>query len=211
MPNVVIIGASGHAKVVAENILAANKYKILGFVANNIERETCVLGFNVLGDDNVLESIYRAGTKYAFVAIGANTLRKKLIERVENMGFKLINAVHPWTNISPSAQIETGVAIMPGAVINAAAQIGKGTIINTNASLDHDVIIGDFCHIAPGCSIAGNVVVGNRTFLGTGVHVIDKISIGADVIIGAGAAVIRDISYNTIAVGVPAVEKNFNV
>jgi UDP-perosamine 4-acetyltransferase len=200
---VVIIGSGGHAKVVIELIRAEGKYQIAG--CTGLTGGGFVLGdVPILGDDSALPDLFSRGVKKAFVAIGDNPLRVRLLARATEMGFELINAVSPHAVISPSATLGKGIAIMAGAIINASAQIRDGAIINTNAVVDHDCYIDSGAHICPSTALAGNVKIGCETFLGTGTCVVPGVQIGNHVTIGAGSVVVRDIPDDVKAMGVPA-------
>ena len=200
---VVLIGSGGHAKVVIELVHAEGKYQILG--CTGLAEGGFLLGdVPILGTDTVLPTLLARGVKNAFVAIGDNRLRLRLLTQVSEVGFKLINAVSPNAVVSPSAMLGRGIAIMAGAVINASAQIGDGAIINTNAGVDHDCRIGSAAHIGPGSALAGNVEIGRESFLGIGTCVLPGVRIGNRAIIGAGSVVTRDIPDEVTAMGVPA-------
>jgi len=200
---VVIIGSGGHAKVVIELVRAEGKYQIKG--CTGIGESGFVLGdVPILGTDSVLPAMLANGAKKAFVAIGDNHLRLRLLAQVLEMGFELINAVSPNAVVSPSATLGRGIAIMAGAIINASAEIGDGAIINTNAGVDHDCRIGRGAHIGPGSTLAGNVEIGCESFLGARTCVIPGVRIGSRAIVGAGSVVVRDIPDDVTAMGVPA-------
>jgi UDP-perosamine 4-acetyltransferase len=201
--SVVILGTSGHAKVVIELFRAATDLEIIGCTGASGSGAT-VCGVPVIGSDDLLPEVRGSGVKYAFVAVGDNTLRDKLGAMVSAMGFELPNAISPHAVVSPSAVLGRGIAVMAGVVINAEAKIGDLAVANTNCSIDHDCVIGRAAHVAPGCALAGNVTVGDRSFLGAGVCVIPEIKIGADVVLGAGSVVVRDVPSGTKAFGVPA-------
>ena len=200
---VVIIGSGGHAKVVIELIRAEGRYHIKG--CTGLAKSGFVLGdVPILGTDSVLPVMLASGAKKAFVAIGDNHLRLRLLAQVLEMGFELINAVSPNAVVSPSATLGRGIAIMAGAIINASAEIGDGAIINTNAGVDHDCRIGRGAHIGPGSTLAGNVEIGCESFLGARTCVIPGVRIGSRAIVGAGSVVVRDIPDDVTAMGVPA-------
>lgn len=200
---VVVIGGGGHAKVVIDILQKLNGYEVVGFTSNSND-EKDLLGIPYLGDDSILSSLLKRGVSAFCVAIGDNMLRKKIFNKILNMGFKPINAISSFAYISQYAKIGNGVVVSPGAVINASAVIGDNVIINTLAGIDHDCIIGSDVHIAPGASLAGSVIVGDGTFIGAGCTVIPEIKIGEWTVIGAGAVVISDLPSNIRAVGVPA-------
>ena len=202
MKRVIILGASGHARSVIDIITQNNEYEVHGLIGG--KEEQGFWGIPVIGQDTDLQKLYDEGIRYAFVAIGNNSVRKKLANKLKVIGYQLINVISKYAIISPHAKLETGIVVMPGAIVNAEAQIGEGCIINTNASIDHDDVIGQYSHIAPGCSISGFTKIGRECFLGTGTNVIDSIVIEDEVTIGAGSVVIRNISKGARVVGVPA-------
>ena len=200
--SVIIIGAGGHAKVIIE-ILKSCNIKIAYCIGKENDSETC-LGIPVLKEDHNLEKLFNTGLKKIFVAIGSNNLRAKITKEIKEIGFEIINAISPYSIISKSATLGTGIAIMPGAIINASCNISDNSIINTGATIDHDCSVGIGCHIGPQCALAGNVTIGEGTFLGIGTKVIPGILIGTNSILGAGSVVINNINSNCTAVGVPA-------
>lgn len=209
MNKLVIIGAGPHSKVILDIFLQMKEYEVVGLTDPTIEGY--VLGYPILGTDEILQDLKQQGIECAFVALGNNKIRKRVFCIAESLGFKMVNAISPRASISEFAKLSEGIAVMPGAIINACASIGKGTIINTNASIDHDCQIDAFAHIAPGCAISGSTYIGEETLLGTGSRVIDKIHIGNKVIVGAGSVVIRNLDSNCKVVGVPAkIIKNFD-
>jgi UDP-perosamine 4-acetyltransferase len=202
LPKLVLVGSGGHAKVVAEIFEEAADFEIIGCTSR--DSTTDVLGYPILGDDDLLPELLRDGVRYAFVALGENNLRRKLIRHVTALGFELVNAVSRKAVVSRRARLQAGIAIMPGAVINSESKIGEGAIVNTGATVDHDCLVGSYCHIAPGVNLAGTVCVGDGTFLGIGSRVIPGISIGCWAMVGAGAVVIRNVPDRVTVAGVPA-------
>lgn len=202
-PYIIIIGAGGHAKVVAEVIAANNDYNIAGFLDS--EKQGDILpDISVIGDDAMLPELFKKGIKTAAVAVGDNKLREKIAEKIIKMGFELPAIIHPKAFISPTAKIGGGTVVMPGAIIETLACIEEFAIINTGAIVEHNNIIRRYAHIAPGCSLAGSVRVGERTIVGAGSSVIPNIAIGRDVIVGAGSSVVKDVPDGAVIGGVPA-------
>lgn len=199
----VIVGAGGHAKVVAEAAHAAG-FDIVGFIDHSPDlRGTKILGIPVLGDENVFDSPSQDDC-VAVVAVGDNALRESLVERLTARNVRFARVVHPSAVISASATLCDGTVIMAGVVINSMTVVGNHCIVNTMASVDHDCVIGDFAHISPGVHLAGSCEIGRAALVGIGVSVLPNMTIGARSVIGAGAAVARDIPADVIAVGVPA-------
>jgi len=201
-PGIILLGASGHAKVIIE-LFHASGYSVDFCIDNHPTRTTC-LQVPVLQGDHHVELLKAEGYRRAFVAIGNNALRWQLMHYLKKLEYQLMNAISPQAWISPSVKLGLGLAIMAGAVINADTHVEDGAIINTGAVVDHDCSIGKAAHIAPQCGLAGNVTVGDRAFLGIGCKVVPEISIAEDAVIGAGSVVITSIPSGKKAVGVPA-------
>lgn len=200
-----IVGASGHGRVVIEIARAAG-YDPWVVIDDNSELKGCnFAGVPVVGGRDQLGRLREKGCSLAIVAIGANPARIELSTLLEAYGFSFPVLAHPQACVSPSAIIGEGSVVMPGAVINALAVIGRHVIINTCASIDHDCFVGDFAHIAPGVNLCGSVRVGAASIIGVGACAIPRVQIGARAIIGGGAVVTTDIPENVVAVGVPAV------
>lgn len=199
---IIVIGSSGHARVVIE-LLQAMGDQVDLCVGNPDSVSTC-MGLTVLKGDQHLRRLRDEGYSRAFVAVGSNTIRRRLADLAITLGFRLVNAISPQAIISASAKLGEGVAVMAGAVINAEAVIEDLAIINTGATVDHNCRIGRAVHIAPQCGLAGNVTVGAGSLLGIGCKVIPEIRIGSEVTIGAGGVVVSEIPDGALAMGVPA-------
>jgi UDP-3-O-[3-hydroxymyristoyl] glucosamine N-acyltransferase len=118
--------------------------------------------------------------------------------------------------ISPSAQIEDGVEIEPGAIIGPEARIGSGTRIAAGAVIGYRVTIGRGCYIGPLASVV-HALVGDRVILHAGVRIgqdgfgfamsgqghlkvpqVGRVIIQDDVEIGANSTVDRGALKDTI-------------
>ena len=199
----IIVGAGGHAKVVAEAAKLSG-FEIVGFVDQSPDRwGTKIFGIPVLGDESVFESPDHNDC-VAVVAVGDNMLRESIATRLLARNVKFSVVVHPSAVISPSATLGNGTVVLAGVVINSMATVGNHCIVNTMASVDHDCLVEDFSHLSPGVHLAGNCKIGRLAHIGIGVNVLPNISVGPRVIIGGGAAVTCDIPADVVALGVPA-------
>jgi sugar O-acyltransferase (sialic acid O-acetyltransferase NeuD family) len=197
----IIIGASGHGKVVADIALKMNMWQSIAFLDDKESTKTS-MGLEVIGrTDDAL--IYKDETDF-FVAIGNYAMREKLQQKLIEQGLNLVSLIHPSAVIGTNVEVGIGTAIMAGVVINSSSKIGNGCIINTSSSIDHDNTIDDYVHISPGVRTAGSVRIGKGTWLGIGSVVSNNITICSGCNVGAGAVVVNDITQPGTYVGVPA-------
>lgn len=214
MSKLLLLGAGGHGKVLAETALSSgiytnitfldDRYKELGFFYDKH-------GYSVVGP--LSQSLHpKTPEEYpvAMVSFGLSSLRLKWLDLLSSMGYHIPVLAHPTAWISRSASIGMGTVILAHATVQAGAFVGRGTICNNACSLDHDVYVGEGVHICPGVRIAGHVQIGDRSWIGIGSSVIQQVRIGSDVTVGAGAAVVSDLPDGVTALGVPARVLNTN-
>lgn len=198
-----MLGAGGHAVVCIDSLLGAG-YDVVGAIGD--ARPDRPIQVPVLGADDQLPRLLARGVTSAFVAIGDNRVRERLMADARREGLTLVNAISPGARVAATADLGENVAIMAGAVVNAYTRIGDGVIINTGAGVDHDGDLGPMAHVGPGCQLAGKVTVAGGAFLGVGSSVIPGCRIGCWSQLAAGSVVITDIGDGMLAMGVPARE-----
>jgi sugar O-acyltransferase (sialic acid O-acetyltransferase NeuD family) len=203
---ILIIGAGGHAQVVADILFQQQEQDSLtqpvGYVDDRLSLHgQYLLGLPVLGTLNDIPRIPHEGI---VIAIGDNATRARLFALLRTRGENLVSAIHPSAVISRDVHLGMGVMFCAGTVVNSGTVIGDNVIINTNSSVDHHNYVDDHAHIAPGAHLGGNVHVETGGFVGIGAAVIPGRTVGNWAIVGAGAVVTEDIPAWTTSVGVPA-------
>lgn len=198
MKKLVIIGASGHGRVVADIAKLLGYNKII-FLDDNESIKECGI-YPVIGKSMIAENL----DGDIFVAIGNTKIRRKIIQDLSTK--RLVTLIHPKAIIAEDTQIGKGTVIMAGVVVNSGVVIGDGVILNTSCSVDHDCRIGNYSHISVGSHIAGTVNIGESCWLGIGSIVSNNINICDGSVIGAGAVVVKNIDKPGIYVGVPAIK-----
>ena len=195
--SVIIIGAGGHAKVIADIVFKSGD-TLLGFLddaaVGKVYGEYAVLG-------TTADCVKYADEAYFIIGIGNNATRRRIAERYD---LRWYTAIHPSAQLAFGATVGEGTAVMANAVINSDTTIGKHAIINTAAVVEHDNVVGDFVHVSPHATLCGVVTVGDNTQVGAGATVIHVTNVCADCIIGAGAAVTEDVVEAGVYAGVPA-------
>lgn len=197
MNRLIIIGAGGHGKVLADNALK-NGYTDICFVDDRVTGKC--MDFPIVGTSGDVEKLNDGKTDF-IIGIGDNAVRKKIAEKFD---VNWVTLIHPSAQIAVNASLGKGTAVMAGAVINACASVGEHCIINTRAVIEHDNIIEDYVHISPNAALGGAVRIGEQTYIGIGATVINNIDICGKCIIGAGAVAVKNIEDFGTYVGVPA-------
>ena len=206
----IIIGAGGHAKVIADSLLAGGA-EVLGFTDIDGGKHGHLLcGLPVIGDDSKLEN-YSKDEIFLANGFGGSSgtqasFRRILQRRLEKNGWHFSSVIHPSAIVSPFASLGSGVQIMAGCIVQPGVTFGSGVIVNTSSIIEHDVSVGDWTHIAPGAVVCGGVKLGPHVHLGAGATVKQGLYIGPHTVVGAGAVVIADFDGDGVLVGVPARE-----
>ena len=206
MSRVIIVGAGGHAKVIADALLTAARHGAallpIGFVDDNPALAGQIIGgLPVLGPVTAITSHPHEGV---VVALGDNAARRRVVIGLRQLNESFIIARHPSAIIADAVEIGPGVMICAGAIVNTATRIGAHVILNTGSSVDHDCDNADFVHIAPGSHVGGGVTVGGGTLIGIGSTLLPGVRVGADCIVGAGAVVLHPVPDGATVIGVPA-------
>jgi sugar O-acyltransferase (sialic acid O-acetyltransferase NeuD family) len=213
---VIVIGSGGHARVVADALLAAGT-AVLGFTdADPARRGLTLLGMPVLGDDGVLAA-HRPDTVRLANGIGGvgsadaagpghGRLRQRVQQGLAAQGWQFVGVRHPSAVLSPFAELAGGVQLLAGSIVQPGARVGEGSIINTAAVVEHDVHLSAWCHVAPRALLCGDVRVGTGSHIGAGAVLRQGVRLGANTLVGAGAVVVRSFDGSVVLAGVPARE-----
>jgi len=205
--NIIVVGSSGHAKVVIDCIEKENKYEIIGLLDRFKEVGSSSFGYKIIGKEEDLQNLIKKHKiEGGIIAIGDNFIRYTVYDKIlkDVPQFNFIKVIHPSAQIARNVLIGKGTVIMANTTISSEATVGNFCIINNNSSLDHDSEMLDYSSLAPGSSTGGNVKIGLFTAVSLGAKVIHGITIGEHTIIGAGSNVIKDIPEYVVAYGNPA-------
>ncbi len=118
--------------------------------------------------------------------------------------------------VHPSARIDAGAVIEPGAVVGREAVIGSGTTVAAGAVVGYRVVLGRDCYVGPGASLT-HAVVGDGVIIHAGARIgqdgfgfafgasgrlkvpqVGCVRIGDDVEIGANTAIDRGTLTDTV-------------
>lgn len=195
----ILIGAGGHAKVIAAAILAREDRVVAVFDDDPARQGQTLLGAPIVGP--IAAAAGYASRALAILGIGSNAARARLAAELD-LPWGVV--VHPRAWVHETVQLGPGTVVFAGAIVQPCNVLGEHVIVNTAASIDHDCVLGRFVHVAPGAHLAGTVRIGEGSFMGVGSAAIPGVIVGKHVTVGAGGVVVRDLPDGVTAVGVPA-------
>lgn len=206
MENIIIFGASGHAKVTIDIFERLGGYRILGILDSNKSRGQEIFGYLILGDENHIPTLLRnhPDVKF-FVAIGDNWNRQIIVSKIRSYApsTKFASAIHPSAIIGKNVHLGEGIAIMPGVVINSESYIGDFTIVNTKSSVGHECRLARYSSLAPNATLGGDVTIGDFSAVLISSTLVNGIQIGVHSVIGAGTLVLKNVGDFTVFYGSP--------
>ena len=143
-----VLGAGGHGRVVADIAAQTGKYSEIKFLDDKATGTdiigTCADYLKFKGEDTEM-----------YPAFGNNKGRVEWEEKMEASSIKLATIIHPLAYVSPKAVIAPGCVLMPYAIVNTGTVVNKACIINCGAIVDHDCVLEAGCHLAPGAIVKG--------------------------------------------------------
>lgn len=202
MKKLILIGDSGHAKVI-EHIATRAKWDVIAKLDDKYVESTVDSKDQIKGPTSIISNLLDEDT-YILIAIGANRVRKLIFEKLNLPLEKYAVVIDPSAIISKDVIIGYGTCIMPNSVVNPASKIGNHVILNTRCVVEHDNFIGDYVHISPGSTLTGNVTVEEGCHIGAGATLIPGVNVGSWTVVGAGSTVIRNIENDVTVVGSPS-------
>lgn len=187
MTRLLIVGAGGHGRSVAEAAMLSGDYEVIGFADDAVADVKDIWGIPLIGGTDDLLA-YRPLTDAVIVAIGNNGVRERLSQRLIQAGFELVSVIHPQAMVSGRALIGAGSAIMAGAIIGTEAQLGEGVIVNCGAVVDHHACVYDFGHLSVNACMAGGTVLGRGAWLQAGSSIGYGVQVSDGEVLAPGAA-----------------------
>jgi sugar O-acyltransferase (sialic acid O-acetyltransferase NeuD family) len=202
-PELMLIGAGGHAQSCIDVVEQHGKYRIAGLVGGTDEKHIQVLGCPVIGTDDDLPQLANE-YQNALIAVGqidAPDSRMRLYRQACRLGFHLPVIVAPDAYISRHATLGAGTIIMHGATVNAGVNIGENCIVNSHALVEHGSVIGNHCHLSTGAILNGEAVLGDGTFIGSGSIIKEGVTLGQHCLVGMGLSLRHDLPARTRFLG----------
>ena len=164
---VLIVGAGGFGRAVAQALRGRQGLLLLGFLDDRAAQLPEVDGLPVLGVCADVDSARQNGAQLV-LAIGSNVDRERLGRAGLQAGLTLLTVVHHQAWVADNARVGAGSIVMAGAVVGAGVRLGLGCIVNYGAVLDHDCQVQDFARIGAGASLGGGARLGARAHVHEG-------------------------------------------
>ena len=146
MKKLLILGAGGYGKTVADVAAQLGCYDKIAFLDDNRT------GPNILGKCDEFMN-FADGNTELYPAFGYHAHRMKWLDIFLEKGYAIPTLIHPRAYVSPTATIGTGTVVLPMAVVNTGVTVQEGCIINIGALIDHDSVIENWVHLAPGAIV----------------------------------------------------------
>ncbi len=163
----IILGAGGYGQTVADLARQSGKYETVAFLDDNAD--------GVLGKCGEFAD-FADGNTEMYPAFGNNTGRLNWLDKLEAEEVPIPTIIHATAYVSPTANIQKGCVVLPGAIVNTGCQVERGCIINCGAIVDHGCVMEEGTHVClgaivkaenriPKCmKIEAGQVVENRTY-----------------------------------------------
>lgn len=184
-----IVGAGGHGKAVAEAVLLDGQWQRIVFIDDRWPELQQCAGWPVVAKVSGLAEI-ASKVQGAIAAIGNNAMREQCLEAIISARIPLVSVIHPTAFVSPSARIGAGTAVMAMAMIGTDAVIGMAAIVNANATVDHDASLDDFAHLGVGVHLAGGVRIKTRAWLEAGCSAGYGVVVRENAVLGPGTVLV---------------------
>ncbi len=174
--------------IMASDIAHEADIEIIGYI-DDFEDESKIALPNFLGTLN--DNLYLIDKVPFVIAVGDNINRRKLSIKINQLGGKIANLIHPLAYISKSTSIGQGNILFPFAYLGTNVTIGDGNVFFPNTIISHDINIGDYCFFAPSVAVAGFVEIQNEVKFAT------SSSISANSLLKSGTQIINDSNWTS--------------
>jgi sugar O-acyltransferase (sialic acid O-acetyltransferase NeuD family) len=205
MKKLILVGGGGHCKSCIDVIESTKEYEIVGILEKNTDNQTHILGYPILGNDDLIPTLANEGYEFLITVgqIKSADIRIKIFDFIKKSGGRLATIIAPTAYVSQYATIGEGTIIMHQAFVNAEVTVGNNCLINTKATLEHEVNVGNHCHISVNAVLNGAVIIHDNCFIGSSAVLYQCVSIMPNTLIGAGSVVSKSLKSEGVYVGNP--------
>ncbi len=137
----------------------------------------------------------------AIVAVGfveMNKIRQARFESLMQLGYTLVNYIHPSAVIAANAKLGKNVIILEHVSIHPFSEVGDGVFISSQTNLGHHVKIKDHVWINAGVTVAGGSVLGSCCVLGMNASVSHGLVLGSETFVGANVFISGNTEFGDV-------------
>lgn len=167
MKKLLILGAGGYGKTVADLAVQLGCYSKIAFLDNG------KAGADILGTCEEY-AVFAGEDTDVYPAFGDNVLRMQWMEKLMWEELPVPTLIHPKAYVSPTAKIGPGTVILPMAVVNTGVTVEAGCIINIGSLVDHDCYIEAGVHLCPGVVVKAENRIDAKTKLESGTVILNR-------------------------------------
>lgn len=198
-----IIGAGGHSRVVISLLRSLPKWDPQIIIDINFSgQEETIMGIPVVGGLDDLKAYTEIKT--CLIAIGNNSERRAIFERLLADGYSIPSVVSPTAFVDETAQLGVGVFVGPLSFLGPMATVDDNSILNTGSVVEHESKVGKHSHIAPNATIAGRCIIGDEVLVGLNATLLPNVSVVSKSTVGAMSLMTKSTTTEGTFIGVPA-------
>jgi len=211
MPELVIVGAGGFSKQIAELTEELNRerplWRLLGFLDDDPAlAETRVLGYPVLGPTAMAKSLEQAKIVIGVANVRHPQRRREIASRLALVAGRYASLSHPSASVSTRARIGEGSVALQNVVISHGAVLGMHALVSPGCVISHEARLGDGVTLASSVVVSGGCQIGAAAYLGAGCLIREGVIVGEGAVVGMGAVVIQNVPAGATVFGCPARE-----
>lgn len=200
MQNLVIVGISDTADRIIRFVERYNLFHVLGCTVN--KEYMPKTGMAIVGGQErkvypleELDQYIDKENDLLFIAVLWNRLnadRRKLYQKVKDMGYKLANIISPMACVRGEIKGDN-CWISDGVFLQEKTMVGNDVFIMDNAMIGHRSMIEDHVFVTIRATICGSVTIGEQSYIGANSAVFDEVKIGKKCLIGGATIVKRNV------------------
>jgi len=180
------------------------KYQLIGFLDDNLDNYSRNLyGYKILGGFDWISN-YKNEVFVVNSIARSTKIRMKANLKLEKLGAKFINLIHPSVQLSHSKSIGTGNIIFENTALKINSSIGNHNMILSGFVLGHDSQLGSYCFAGHNAICQGNVLINDCVFLASGCNIAPSLRVNNFSTIGIGSVLLRDAAEGYTYIGNPA-------
>jgi sugar O-acyltransferase (sialic acid O-acetyltransferase NeuD family) len=209
MEDLVIVGAGGASREIAEAVEAINevapRWNLLGFLDDDTAKHgQRIHDYPVLGGTLAAREHPSSRFIIGIAHYRAPRARRDVFERMAIPRDRFATLVHPSAIVSRRAVLGAGTAILSHSHIGHDTVIGDHVIVSSLCCIGHDVRVGDYVTLSDAVVVTSAVEVDRGAYLGARSVLLNGVTIGEGALVGIGSVVLKPAPPHMTVLGTPA-------